>query len=75
VRAPEFLSQTWVFEGFPDAGSIEELTLTEENGRTRLVAISKFQKKEHLQGLVDSGMEAGMQEGYERLDELLETLG
>lgn len=74
VVRPERLVQTWVFEGYPEAGSVETLTLTEKDGRTTLVATSKFQKKEHLEGHLQAGMEGGMHEGYERLDELLASL-
>jgi uncharacterized protein YndB with AHSA1/START domain len=74
VRRPERIAQTWIFEGVPEAGSVETLTLTEEGGRTRLVAFSKFQKREHVEGNFQAGMVEGMNEGYERLDELLPTL-
>lgn len=71
VRAPEHIKQTWVFEGMPEASSVEEMTLTEIGGRTRLVATSTFQKKEHIDAHFQQGMEEGMQESYQRLDELL----
>lgn len=75
VVRPERLTQTWVFEGVPDASSVETLTLTESHGRTTLVGHSKYQQKEHLDGHLQSGMEEGMDEGYERLDELVGTKG
>ena len=74
IVKPERLSQTWIFEGFPDAGSVETMTLTEKDGKTHMVAVTKFEKKEHIDAHLASGMEGGMQESYERLDELLATL-
>jgi uncharacterized protein YndB with AHSA1/START domain len=71
VVRPKVLAQTWTWDGAPDASSVERLTLSERNGVTTLVAISKFQKKEHLEMHLASGMEQGRNEGYERLDELL----
>lgn len=74
VVRPERIKQTWVFDGAPEASSVETLTLTEKDGRTHLVAVAKYQKKEHVEGHLQAGMEEGMNEGYERLDELLPTL-
>jgi hypothetical protein len=42
--------------------------------RTRLTIQSLFQSIADRDGMVQSGMEQGMTEGYERLDELLATL-
>jgi len=44
------------------------------NGRTRLTAQSVFQSVSDRDGMVQSGMETGATEGYERLDEILEKL-
>ena len=76
VVKPERIVQTWVFDGAPEASSVETMTLHDlGDGRTRLVAVTKFQKKEHIEMHLASGMEDGMNEGYERLDELLGTMG
>ena len=42
--------------------------------RTRITVHSVFQSVEDRDGMVQSGMEQGVNEGYERLDELLEKL-
>lgn len=72
VRENEFAIQTFEFEGFPDVVSIESLRFEDlGNGRTRLVGHSVYPTQEARDGMVASGMERGMSEGYSRLDALL----
>jgi len=65
--------QTFEFEGLPEPGhvSLDTLLLEEKNGKTKMTTISVFQTTEDRDGMVQSGMEKGVREGYERLDELL----
>ncbi|MBC3192656.1 SRPBCC family protein [Pseudonocardia sp. C8] len=72
VRAPERIVQTFTFEGWPEAVSLETVRLTPlPDGRTRLESTSVFETVEARDGMLSSGMEVGVTEGYERLDELL----
>lgn len=72
VRPNELIVQTFTFEGFPDGVALEKLVLEDlGNGRTRLVATSLVDSFEERDAFVASGMEIGVREGYERLDELL----
>lgn len=72
VRPSEVIVQTFSYEGFPDSVSLEKLTLTDlGNGRTRLVGTSLLDSFVARDLLVASGMEGGVREGYQRLDELL----
>jgi len=66
----------WTFEYEPMAGhiSVETMTLTERDGRTLLTARDQFASKEDLEGMVNSGMESGARESYERLDEVIAEL-
>ncbi|HSW96087.1 MAG TPA: SRPBCC family protein [Patescibacteria group bacterium] len=66
----------WTFEYEPLPGhiSVEEMTLTERDGRTLLTVRNQFSSKEDLEGMVNSGMESGARESYERLDELVAEL-
>ena len=66
--------QTFEFEGWPGHVSLDAVTFEEVDGRTILRARSVFQSVEDRDGMVTSGMETGMREGYERLDELLARL-
>ena len=72
VRENEFAIQTFEFGGYPDVVSIEFLTFHDlDGGRTRLSAHAVYPSMEARDGMAQSGMEGGLSEGYERLDELL----
>lgn len=75
VLPPERLIGTFEFEGLPEKGHVALNTARFEElpgGRTRLVIQSVFQSVADRDGMMQSGMEKGVNEGYERLDELLE---
>lgn len=72
VRPDECIVQTFTFEGWPDSVSLEKLVLEDlGDGRTRLVGTSLVDSFEGRDAFVASGMETGITEGYEKLDELL----
>jgi uncharacterized protein YndB with AHSA1/START domain len=72
VRPNERIVQTFTFEGVPDGVALEKMTFEDlGNGRTRLVGTSLVDSFEDRDAFVASGMEEGVVEGYERLDELL----
>ena len=74
VVPPERVVQTFEFEGMPGAISVETMTLTESDGKTTLTATSRFDSVEALEGMLQSGMEEGAAETYDRLEEYLGTL-
>jgi uncharacterized protein YndB with AHSA1/START domain len=60
------------FEGMPDAVALERMTFTDlGDGRTRLHAVSLGESFEARDQHIANGMEHGVVEGYERLDEVL----
>jgi uncharacterized protein YndB with AHSA1/START domain len=64
--------QTFGFEEMPDAVSLDILELHDlGNGRTRLEATSVVPDLEARDGMLASGMEVGVNEGYQALDDLL----
>jgi uncharacterized protein YndB with AHSA1/START domain len=72
VRPCQLIIQTFTFEGMPDGVALEKLTFEDlGDGRTRLAATSLVDSFEDRDAFVASGMEEGVREGYERLDELL----
>ena len=72
VRPNELIVQTFTFEGVPDGVALEKLVFERlPDGRTRLVATSLVDSFEDRDAFVASGMETGVVEGYEQLDELL----
>jgi uncharacterized protein YndB with AHSA1/START domain len=70
----EKLVTTEVFEGMPDAAALNTLTLTEEDGRTTLTILVDHASKEHRDGHIDSGMEAGMQDAMDLLEQVAISL-
>jgi len=72
VRENEFAVQTFEFEGMPDVVAIETIAFEDlGDGRTRLRIHSTYPAVEARDGMVASGMETGLREGYERLDALV----
>lgn len=71
IITDERIDTTEVFEGFPDAVSLNTMTLTETDGVTTLHTLVRHSSKEHRDCHVQSGMEGGMQETMDRLDSLL----
>ena len=72
VRPDELIVQTFTFEGWPDGVSLEKLVLEDlGDGRTRLTATSLCDSFADRDAMIASGMETGIREGYEKLDELL----
>lgn len=74
VRAPERIVWTFTWEGAPDGVSLETLTFEALPGdRTRLTALSVVESFEARDQILASGMETGVVEGYEKLDQILTT--
>ncbi|HET9444268.1 MAG TPA: SRPBCC family protein [Acidimicrobiales bacterium] len=72
VRPSELIVQTFTFEGMPDGVALERLTFEDlGDGRTRLSATSLVDSFEFRDAFVSSGMEDGIRQSYERLDELV----
>jgi uncharacterized protein YndB with AHSA1/START domain len=77
VKAPERIISTFEFEGLPEEGHVildtarfEALT----GDRTKLTSHSVFQTVEDRDGMLKSGMEEGINDSYDRLDELLKKM-
>ena len=77
ILAPERVIDTFEFEGLPETGhvTLETMKLEElPGGRTRLTTQSVFQSVADRDAMLQSGMEAGVKETYDRLAELLKTM-
>jgi uncharacterized protein YndB with AHSA1/START domain len=73
----ELMIQTFEFEGLPERGHVTLDTMRLEKlpgDRTRITVQSVFQSVADRDGMIQSGMERGVREGYERLDERLADL-
>jgi uncharacterized protein YndB with AHSA1/START domain len=75
IQPPERIEQTFEWDGLPGHVAIETMTLEDlGDGRTRLVTTSLFHTVEDCDGMLQSGMESGVNESYAALDRVLETL-
>jgi len=75
VTFPERIIQTFEFEGLPEKGHVTLETARFEalpGGRTRFTNQSVFQSVADRDGILQAGMERGVNDSYERLDELIE---
>jgi uncharacterized protein YndB with AHSA1/START domain len=72
IRPSEVIVQTFTWEGMPDGVALERLELEDlGGGRTRLTSTSLVDSFEARDAMMASGMDTGIREGYEKLDELL----
>lgn len=73
--SPDHMVQTFEYEGAPGQISLDALTLEDlAGGRTRARTHSSFQSVEARDAMIEAGMEGGMNEGFDRLDELVDRL-
>jgi len=75
IVPPERIVWTFEWEGMPGHVSVDTLTLEDlGGGRTKLIAHSLFDSVEDRDGMLQSGMEEGASETYDRLAEHVETM-
>ncbi|HSE81337.1 MAG TPA: SRPBCC family protein [Gaiellaceae bacterium] len=70
----ERLVSTEVYEGMPDGEAVDTLTLTEVDGRTTVEILVQHQSKEHRDAHIASGMEDGMQDAMDLLEQVAVSL-
>ena len=72
VRPSQLIVQTFTYEGMPEGVALQRVVFEDlDGGRTRLTTTSLVDSFAERDAFVASGMEGGVREGYERLDELL----
>jgi uncharacterized protein YndB with AHSA1/START domain len=74
VVPDERIVATEVYEAVPDAYAITTVTFTEEDGRTTLTMLVQHTSQEDRDMHINSGMEGGMQEAMDHLEELAVSL-
>ena len=73
IEAPNKVTQTFSFDQLPPgAHSVDAVTLTEKDGKTIYTSVSTLPDVESRDGMLATGMETGVVEGFERLDQMLE---
>lgn len=74
IDAPTKVKQTWRFGLFPEVESVEEIFLEVQGDKTVVRGTVTHITVENRDGHLGSGMEGGMIETYERLDEVIAEL-
>jgi uncharacterized protein YndB with AHSA1/START domain len=75
VTPPERVAWTFEWSGMPGYVSVDITEFDDLGDRTRVRTRSLFHLPEECDGMLEAGMESGLQQSYERLDEVLERLG
>jgi uncharacterized protein YndB with AHSA1/START domain len=75
----ERIVSTEVYEGVPDPdpdanATVNTVTLTEQDGRTTMKVLVDCPSAEVRDAIIESGMEAGMQDAYDLLEEVAISL-
>jgi uncharacterized protein YndB with AHSA1/START domain len=70
----ERIVSTEVYEGAPDAEAVNTLTLTERDGRTTMTVLVQHQNQANRDMHINSGMEGGMNEALDKLEEVARSL-
>jgi len=74
IVRPERITWTFEYEGMPGHVSVDTVTFEEHDGATTISGTSVYDTKEERDGMIQSGMESGMAEGFDRLDEYVDQL-
>jgi uncharacterized protein YndB with AHSA1/START domain len=70
----ERIVSTEVYEGAPGAEAVNTLTLTEHDGRTTMTVLVQHQSQANRDAHINAGMEGGMNESLDKLEEVARSL-
>jgi len=70
----ERIVSTEVYEGMPEGEALNTLTFVEADGRTTVTILVQHTSKEHRDAHIDSGMEAGLQDALDLLEQVAVSL-
>jgi uncharacterized protein YndB with AHSA1/START domain len=70
IAGPTRVVQTFEWEGMPGHVSLETMSLEERNGQTLLTSHAVFQSVADRDGMMQGGMEEGVNDTYDRLAEV-----
>jgi uncharacterized protein YndB with AHSA1/START domain len=74
VKAPEKLVHTFEFEPWAGHISVEHVTFEDLGGKTKIVDLATFDSKEDRDGMIQSGMESGASELWDRFEEMVQKM-
>jgi len=72
VKLHEKLVHTFIYEPMPEHVATEHVTFEDHGNKTRIVDLMSFSSKEARDGMVESGMESGAAELWDRFQEMLQ---
>ena len=70
----ERIVSTEVYEGMPDGEALDTATFSDVDGRTMLTIVMQLANKQDRDAIINSGMEGGMQEAYDHLEQVAASL-
>jgi uncharacterized protein YndB with AHSA1/START domain len=70
----ERIVSTEIYEGYPDEQAVNTATFTEVDGRTTVEILVQHSSKEARDAHINSGMEAGMQDAFDLLEQVAVSL-
>jgi uncharacterized protein YndB with AHSA1/START domain len=74
ISAPDRLVNTEIYEGAPEGVGVITTTFTEDGGRTTMSQLCEYGDKAVRDAVIDSGMEGGMQESLDALEQVAASL-
>ena len=74
ISAPDRLVNTEIYEGAPEGVGVITTTFTEDGGRTTMSQLCEYGDRKVRDAVIDSGMEGGMQESLDALEQVAVTL-
>jgi uncharacterized protein YndB with AHSA1/START domain len=69
IEPNERVVSTEIYEGVPNEGTVNTATFTDENGKTRVTILVQAPDKQTRDAIVESGMEDGMQDALDLLEQ------
>jgi uncharacterized protein YndB with AHSA1/START domain len=70
----ERIVSTEVYEGMPDGEALDTTTFTDKAGRTLLTTVMQLANKQDRDAVINSGMEGGLQEAMDHLEQVAASL-
>ena len=74
ISAPDRLVNTEIYEGAPEGMGVVTTTFTETDGHTTLTQLCDYGDKTVRDAVIESGMEGGMQESMDALEQVAASL-
>jgi uncharacterized protein YndB with AHSA1/START domain len=74
IVEPERITWTFIFDPFPDNEAGETVVFTDKNGKTALEVTTVYDSKETRDAVMQTGMEDGANETWDRLEEYVRSM-